>query len=510
MTNPRPLRLNAWILLIPLGAIVLNFAFFPKYSGDDSFIHFTYARNIIERGIVAYNGYSPSYGATSILWVLLGAFVSWVWGDVPQAMRLAGALLFASSIFLAVAAVHRRNPISLPAQILVAVFFTANAALFRWMLTGMETGLVCLITILCLLLINRHRPVVTAILCLAAFLVRPEFFLFPVCILMALAFEKPFERRFALTFSAACVLLFGTWFVVAGMYFGRLMPMTSIKSVGWFDLPSTGRIAAVSLGAFPAIVVASLLLLRRGGLKEAKTMLRTVDRAFLLFGVALLGFYVLRGTNVISRYLMVLYLPLAFLCVLGISRRWMAGGRTGWQAVAIVALALCIESATFLIFHAPHMRSFVSGFQQAYTDMGKLIEERDPADSGSVMVADVGIIGYYSRRPVIDLAGLTSAHIYEAGTIQDSALLARYHPRFVVIRDVPSRIQDYRAMVERIASDSHAVRSVYTSRIPPLRVMSDPAQWWQVELLEVTYAGVEPAPPPVMGNAADPPNRPAD
>jgi hypothetical protein len=305
-------------------------------------------------------------------------------------------------------------------------------------------------------------------------------------------------------------MLFGLWFGIAHVYFGRLMPMTSIKSVGWFDLPSTGRIVAVCLGAFPALIVASLLLLRRSRLQGQKMRLRTVELAFLLFGAALLGFYVVRGTNIISRYLMVLYLPLGVLCALGISRRWMVGGRISWQAVAVVVISLGIESGAFLVLHAPHMRSFVSGFQKTYTEMGKLIEQRDPVDSGSVMVADVGLIGYYSRRPVIDLAGLTSAHIYEAGTTEDSVLLSRFHPRFVVVRDIPSRIPAYRAMVERVVSDARAVREMYTARIPPLRVMSDPAQWWQVELLEVTYAAVEPAPSPVVGSAADPQNRPAN
>ena len=165
----------------------------------------------------------------------------------------------------------------------------------------------------------------------------------------------------------------------------------------------------------------------------------------------------------------------------------MVDGRIRWQAGTMILMVVLIEGGVFLALHAPHMRSFVEGFQQTYIELGKRIERLEPADSGAVMVADVGIVGYYSRREVIDLAGLTSSHISDAGTREDSVLVKRYHPRFVIVRDAGSQIPGYKEMLSRAAVEPAAVRILYQRSIPPLGVMSNPAKWWQVVLFEVTY-----------------------
>ena len=138
MQTPQSVRGSPWVVLIPLAAIVLNHALFPGYTGDDAFIHFTYVRNLVERGLVAYNGPVPSYGSSSILWVLLGACVSWPVGHVPETMRVLGAGLWGLAVLLAVDVVHRRAPLPLAGRLLVALVLVANAVVFRWMATGME------------------------------------------------------------------------------------------------------------------------------------------------------------------------------------------------------------------------------------------------------------------------------------------------------------------------------------------------------------------------------------
>ena len=322
MERPLTYRLTLWVAAIPICAAMLNFALFPQYTGDDAFIHFTYVRNLLERGIIAYNGPHPSFGSSSILWVLLGALASWPTGAIPQTMRVLGATFYVLSVVLAVATVHRQHPLSARGQVLIAVFLTANAVTFRWMSTGMETGLVCLCTVVFLSQADRRRPITTAFLCLMALLVRPEFLLLPLCFLAALRMDGPWDKRVVTRFVVACLVLFGLWFTFAQSYFGRIMPMTAIKSVGWIDIPSTVRIVQVLFGTFPAIVVvlAVFSILRRHERFQEITH-RTPERAFLFFGIALIVFYLLTGTNLISRYLTVLYLPLATMCSLQMGQR---------------------------------------------------------------------------------------------------------------------------------------------------------------------------------------------
>jgi hypothetical protein len=513
MERPIAYRFTPWVAAIPIGAVLLNFALFPHYTGDDAFIHFTYVRNLLERGILAYNSPQASFGSSSILWVLLGALASWPTGAIPQTMRVLGATFFVLSVVLAVAAVHRQHPLSGRGQFLIAVFLAANAMIFRWMSTGMETGLVCLTAIVFLAYADRRRPILAAVLCLVAFLVRPEFLLLPLCFLTALRMGQPWDWRAVSRFVAACLVLFGCWFGLAQFIFGRSMPMTAVKSVGWIDIPSTVRIIQIVVGTFSGILAAlavfAVAVLQKGPQNGMQNRLQkrtpqTAEWAFLFFGIGLIVFYLFTGTNLISRYLTVVYLPLATLCALHMARKWMVEGRISWQAGGVILTVVLIEAGMFGVMHAPHLRSFVDGFQATYTGLGKRIERLGPADSGAVMVADVGIVGYYSRRPVIDLAGLTSSHVYDAGTREDSVLVERYHPRFVIVRDEGPRIPGYIEMLSRIAAHQDAVRIVQQTSIPPLGVMSDPAKWWQVVLYEVSYRTGEPVPfSGGRGSAAD-------
>lgn len=487
-TSNSTLRLSPWVLAVPLGAALLNAAFFPHYTGDDAFIHFTYVRNLLERGIMAYNGPSPSYGSSSILWVFLGALASWPTGAIPETLRCLDAGLYAISVVLAVAAVHGKYPLSVGGQLLTALFLTANAVAFRWMATGMETGLVCLVSVLILRFVSSRRPFSSALLCMMALLTRPEFLLLPVCCVAAWSFGRCWDRRLAVKFVISCGGLFGLWFVLAGFYFGRIMPMTAIKSFGVIDIPSTVRILQVVSGTFPSVLtIAFFFGLERHfrGVREATSS--GSERAYLVFGTTLLLFYLLTGTNLISRYLIVLYFPLAMFCARAMSRHWMTPDRVRWPAGVVIVLALCVEGGAFLTLHAPHMKSFSEGFQQTYAGIGKRIERTAPSDTGAVMVADVGLVGFYSRRPVIDLAGLTSSHVYAAGTRSDSVLIARYRPRFVILRDPGTGIPAYHAMLSRVASHPGGVQILLRRSMPSLGVMADPAQWWQVVVFEVNY-----------------------
>ncbi len=496
MQTPQSVRGSPWVVLIPLAAIVLNHALFPGYTGDDAFIHFTYVRNLVERGLVAYNGPVPSYGSSSILWVLLGACVSWPVGHVPETMRVLGAGLWGLAVLLAVDVVHRRAPLPLAGRLLVALVLVANAVVFRWMATGMETGLVCLVSVLILRFADPARPIRLSLLCLAALLTRPEFVILPVCLL--LAWRRPFvsRKRDGVVFVAGTLALFTVWFLCAQLYFGRPMPMTAVKSVGWLDISSTVRIAKIVAGTFPAAFAACALMVFGGGSRRGgRRGIDPVDTAFLAFGIMLLGFYLITGTNIISRYLTVIALPFAVFCATQISTRWLQDGRIRWQAWGIVALFLVVEAGAFRQLHAAHISTFTEGFQQAYAAMGHRLERTTPEDTAAVMAGDVGYVGYYSRRRIIDVAGLTSTHIYDAGTRDDSTLIARYHPGFIIIRETDERLPGFEQMITRASGSPGDIRVLYRTRIPPLGVMADPASWWQVELCEVTYGGEKPAPP---------------
>ena len=279
----------------------------PEYTGDDAYIHFTYVRNVVETGHVSYNDLSThSYGSSSILWVLLGSLASLAFRDIPLVMRLLSAVFFVLSVLIMERYLRREFSLTVLQQLSALAVLVFNAVLFRWIVTGMETGLILLVVSLFLLFWSPERPVIGGILCLAAYLTRPEFAFLPLAIIVASAVDgKSAVRRNARVIVWTIVFSL-VWFLAARMYFGMALPLTAVKSEYFPDLDSLMRFLKVVMGSYPDLLLLILLAAIPG--KQGKGIYRSlpfVERVLVLFSIAVLVFYVATGTSVISRYLLV-------------------------------------------------------------------------------------------------------------------------------------------------------------------------------------------------------------
>jgi hypothetical protein len=294
----------------------------PEYTGDDAYIHFTYVRNVVETGQVSYNDLSThSYGSSSILWVLLGSLASLAFRDIPLVMRLLSAVFFrpVRTDHGALSAQGILPDVLQQLSALAVLVF--NAVLFRWIVTGMETGLILLVVSLFLLFWSPERPVIGGILCLAAYLTRPEFAFLPLAIVVASAVDgKSAVRRNARVIVWTIVFSL-VWFLAARMYFGMALPLTAVKSEYFPDLDSLMRFLKVVMGSYPDLLLLILLAAIPG--KQGKGMYRSlpfVERVLVLFSIAVLVFYVATGTSVISRYLLVVYIPFVLMAIRSLER----------------------------------------------------------------------------------------------------------------------------------------------------------------------------------------------
>ncbi|HTO94412.1 MAG TPA: hypothetical protein VMM80_08550, partial [Bacteroidota bacterium] len=417
------------IAILPAALIALNLLLIPGYTGDDAFIHFTYARNLAAHGVVGYNTTYPTYGSTSILWVFACAAFSLLSGDVVLTGRVLSALLTVGSA--AIFAGYLSGTLRLPGRCVLAgmVIYLVNAVMFRWMMTGMETGLTLLMVVLILRFWSPAHPLRNALLTIAAYLDRPEFILIPLAYAVTLALRRrEGVRGEAAYYFPATALLFACWFLAASLYFHTPLPLTSFKTGSLFDAESLRRFAAVAGGMYPDLLVLVLLAALAGYFsRESWRGIPPAEALLFAFSVLVSGMYALKGTNMISRYLLITH-PAAVLLVVRFIAP-VAGGRRLSLAAFGVAL---VQTVLFLTLHIGPIRSFVGGFQSVYTSLGRELETE--RDTGSVMVADVGIVGYYSRRELIDVAGLVSTHTREAGTAAEGALIDRYRPRYVIER----------------------------------------------------------------------------
>jgi hypothetical protein len=474
---------GCWILAVALPILLLavNLLTIPGFTGDDAFIHFTYVRNLLERGILSYNTPSPTYGSTSPLWVVLCAAASMGVGDIPLAGRILSAMSFVAAGILFSRYLLRRVHVRPAAAIAGGVFFCCNAVVFRWATTGMETSVTLLaVGVLLTWYDPAVRPVSSAALTVLAFLVRPEFLLLPIASLILL--WQPAARSGVLRSAGVTGLLFIGWFAFTAAMFGTMLPLTAIKSGSGADAASLARFARVVAGDYPEILGLLLVLaVAAKGKRFVAWPSSYAERVLLLFAALVLGGYAVRGANMTSRYMVLVHPAVALLVLRAVMEK------PRWIVPSMLAVVV-VQGGLFIAVHYGPIRSFTSGFQEVYRSIGMRLRPVSPSDTAWVMVADVGIVGYYSHRPVIDLVGLTSTHVDVAQSRDDAVIAARWRPRYVVVKLDTMMLGAYIDRFREIAGVD-SVEVLMHERIGALGVFSLPGQTFDVYLLDLRYRG---------------------
>ncbi len=467
------------------------------YVTDDTFIHLQYARNLAEgRGLV-FNPGERVYGCTSPLWVTLLADGIALGFDGLQTARVLGALATLWSVVLFLQ-LMRRNLKTPAVRAAATVAWAGHAWMLRWSLSGMETPLVVALTLAGFVAFTEGkewgaRPVRTGALWALAALARPEAALLLVlwgAFLLVDADGRAGLRR--LVFGALPpLLIYGSWLLFAGFYFGSFLPQTLVaKAAGPVGLVAhlenlwrQVRIVGATDGIMAAVLVAALVIGRRSVWTWRPTTQRAQRLLPWVWIVAVPLLYVARGVPVLSRYLLPLLPVLSWLA-------WRAGEcwslaapagapvdaahaptprasrRTVVLATALAALVLAQNLAVYRGAVLPQVRSFSAGLQASLIPMGRWLERHTPPGS-MVATPDIGALGYFGRRPILDLGGLVTPQMVpfllrespeEAVAQFDFAAFAR--PAYIVDRG--PRPDDLRQ------------RSRFAPALRPLRLASVP------------------------------------
>lgn len=445
--------------LIALGIVVFAALSLPLAGSmiDDTYIHLQYARNLAETGQLAFNRGEPSYGATSPLWVAILAVLHRAGLDVTVWCRILswgfGAAVIALLYRLALRVDGRRRTAA-AASLIVA----CDAWLLRWSSTGMETSLAALVVLLCLSAsldadAGWRGAARFGLLLMLAVLARPEAML--LVPLAAVSFaaapaRSSLRRRFA--WAAFFVPLLALWLAVIGGHTGTYLPLTAGAKQGRVLFgPQMLRAALVPLkivGAtalLPAAAAAALLVLR---LARDRRFPAGCAGCFpggvllgVLWGAALPAVYVLFDFHVLSRYLVPALPVIALIGAVAAARLLERHApRRMRTMLALFAAAACLQSAVFYaaVVVGP-TRQFSRGLQETLVPMGRYLAGTSPEGS-IVATPDIGAIGWYSRRPVLDLGGLVTARINEmrrridVQTIVDEGLYLGMGPSYLVDR----------------------------------------------------------------------------
>lgn len=412
---------------VALAAVISYFlaaraAYGPGFPLDDAWIHQTYARNLVEQGSWAFQGGQASGGSTSPLWTglqvpahLLGVNPV-IWSGLVGLITLAALAGSGTYLWRAL----RPAPV-LPAG-LVAVALASEWHLVWAALSGMETLLAAVLPVgIALQLVHsRTRPGLIGLSLGLGLWIRPDLLTLAAVVLwwVLLGPQGWQEKKtYLLQVGAGFAALAFPYAVLQLRLSGEIWPSTFFAKQAEYSVLRESPLFIRYLRQWRAPLAGVLAVILPGALYWFFELLNEDQwrkMAFILWPVLYLAMFASRlpVTYQHGRYAMP---AIPIMIVIGVTG-WesaldaIRGVRARWVALRAWLLATGITAALFLFLGA---RAYV-------TDVGVIESEMVTAsqwiaghtDRDALIAAhDIGALGYYGQRPILDLAGLVSPQV---------------------------------------------------------------------------------------------------
>lgn len=426
----------AWAALIA----GLLFAWFGGHGYDDPYITYRYAGNLA-RGIgFVYNPGERVLSTTAPLYALALAGAGALGADIPRFSNALGAASLAlGGLLLWQLGRAWRTPLAGLAGLLL---YPLAPLLITTL--GSETPVYLALILAGFLAYARERYATTAALLGLATLVRAD------GALAALAVAAAFlaERRSPIPWRAAAIYagLVAAGLALAQLYFGAPLPVTlaakrrqglmpaselflpgllhQARDNYWRYASFRPAFALAAAGAIGALARRGpwLLVLGWSLLYTAAYTALGVTSYFWYYGPVVAGFVALVGLGLAEGG--------------RLAERWLARGWAAW-GLGLLLLALALRP---LVGGVAFLRAHPDARQAIYRSAGEWLREHTPPGA-RVGALEVGIVGYYAERPMVDFAGLiqppVAAQLGPASSYDNAAIWAfeRYQPGYLALTD---------------------------------------------------------------------------
>ncbi len=424
-----------WAAPIAAGAVI--WAYQLRWVGDDAFISFRYARNLVEGHGLVFNPGERVEGYTNFLWTLLmaGAIAlgqSPILASVALSLAsLAGVILGVAWLSNELAPVSPRAPISLAALVCGCSYLMANFGT-----SGLETMFAAFLVVAMVVVGMRGRWTLSGCLGIAAALSHPDHLIYYGAMGLALATDPSVlrspkllwtdrkRRRDVLGFWAPLLLAFVPYFVWRTAYYGEWYPNTYYAKSGNLSYFSQGsRYLVITLFAASAFVAAPLAItgaVRRWKLPAGRFYLIALF-SFCLYAMKIGGDFML------GRILITL-LPLTFLFAeVGLRElcheptrltRWISAVALAGFFLAAIPVRIIADGEKFA--WVSDERSFYPlgelserGVSRQYRTRARDLRNHvlDRGLDPLLGAGNVGIVGYLSGIRITDLLALTDREV---------------------------------------------------------------------------------------------------
>ena len=458
--------------------VVLHFVAYPFFA-DDAYIFLRYDRNALQGMGLSYNPGEHVLGFTSPLYLILLLSQGWILGtgSLTAAALWTNLLLFGLLVWCAA----RLEAINYPGLPITPIFLCIYYPFVDGSLNGMETTLFCVSFISAVLASSSGRPNLAVVLGALALLVRPE----GIAVLMGVIFFECLIRKSGpwRGITAGLVILTG-WSAFSLATYGTVLPQSMLaKSAhvtgqyygGWmlgplplflqlaFGLSNDSYSAVPSFGKLGLAVCGfAMTLVTAYGVRNWKRS----NSALLLLPAVFLSNYLIyllgKPVGIFSWYAIPTSLVFWASAVLG-SRALLK--RPRWRMTTAAGLVLLGIVSLLSIWQGANKRSGGLAHTGMAFEVTKLLHSKYP-DAKSVLVGDIGVIGYFGEWRIVDLAGLVTPSVLEKGVDGDivsiAEIIEREVPDILLLRDDPRKqASNNDAMVRRATFRSAAEREEF-------------------------------------------------
>lgn len=424
-------------------SVLFLYIAFLNWTYDDPFITFRYAKNLVEGYGFVYNPGERILSTTTPLFTLLLATIHPLTADIHSLATLIGvvSLILGGLLLFDLSRSWNSQLVGWTGLLLYTTFPLLASTL------GSETPLYLTLCIAAYAFYARRNYGLTAVFAGLAALARPD----GILVTLILVADYLLNRRGSIPWRSVLIFagIIAAWGSFAWIYFGSPLPVTLLAK----QRQGAMFISQGFIESFPSIVKDYLrwpyilqVILALIGLIFALWK----KRAWLVFLAWPIVYFIAYAFLGVSGYFWY-YAPLVpgFIIAtgLGISAirdlvHSLIKGRSLWVD-RLVNVLTGILLGVFLIANIGNlyqMSKQVDNRYEIYRVSGEWLRENtNPTDK--IGALEVGIIGYYSERTMVDFAGLIQPKVAERlnpdSTYEDAALWAveTYQPDYIVLQE---------------------------------------------------------------------------
>ena len=422
---------------------------FSGYGYDDPFITYRFAQNLSAGIGFVYNQGEHILSTTTPLFAIILAFFGKLWLDIPLLAKLIGALSIATGgvSFWELGKTWRTPMVGWGGLLLYPTF-----PLFL-ITMGSETPLFLAFILGGFVMYAKHHYGWSAFLITLAILTRSDGVLAGIILGGHYIWKNRnkiqdhnFWREQPWLWIGGCLGLLLAWFIFATIYFGSPLPVTLATkqaqgqmAISQLFAPGLFRVAGWFTGSFYFWVEFGLLIIGivYSGFRKQRWFLIWAWTGLYFLAYHLLGVpgYFWYYAPLVPGWVVGIGLGLAFFMDERLLDRFSKS--TLWSRISLVLVGLLFTSLfVSQVYRAQNVGQRLDHRYLIYQAVGKWFAENTSADA-YVGALEVGIIGYFGQRRMLDFAGLIQPDVADQmqqdTNYDDTALWAldKYEPDYI-------------------------------------------------------------------------------